>query len=190
MLAKTSRWVAAALLSLASVAANADIIEFRFTGTITYAYADTLAAVGDPITGTFSYDTRSKPRIRDKNSYANYSPLAPASISIAFGSHTVTTERLIVDVWNDFGGNVEDMVDVSGFPPALDGESLLNGSMGFRLASAASNRGVFRTIQLPESYDVGAFDGMNYGYLQRDGTQTGTLLQFTVDSIDVVVSTP
>jgi hypothetical protein len=188
MLSKTSRWAAAALLSLASVAANAEIIEFRFTGTITY--GGNLAAIGDPITGTFSYDTDSKPRIRDKNGYANYSPLAPASMSITVGAHTVTTERLIVDIWNNFGGNVEDMVDVTSFPPTVDGELLPNGSMGFRLASAALNRGVFKTIHLPESYNVGAFDGMNYGFLQRDGAQDGTLLQFTVGSIDALDSTP
>ena len=188
MLMKKSRWAAAALLSLASVAASADIIEFRFTGTITY--GGNLAVIGDSITGTFSYDANSKPRIRDKNRYANYSPLAPTAISITVGAHTVSTERLIVDIWNDFGGNVEDMVDVTSFPPTVDGELLPNGSMGFRLASAASNTRVFRTIHLPESYDVGAFDGMNYGFLQRDGAQDGQLLQFTVVSIDAVVSTP
>jgi hypothetical protein len=52
MLIKKSRWAAAARLSLASVAANADIIQFQFTGTITC--GGNLAAIGDSITGTFS----------------------------------------------------------------------------------------------------------------------------------------
>jgi hypothetical protein len=188
MLIKKSRWAAAALLSLASVAANADIIEFQFTGAITY--GGNLAVIGDSITGKFSYDANSKPTLRVKNSYAHYSPPAPASMSITVGAHTVSSERLTVDIWNNYAGNVEDMVDVTSFSPTVDGVTLPDGVMGFRLASAPLNRGVFKTIQLPAFYNVGAFDGMNYGVIQRDGGPDGQLLQFTVVSIDAVVSTP
>jgi hypothetical protein len=111
-------------------------------------------------------------------------------MSITVGPHTVSSERLTVDIWNDYGSNVEDMVDVTSFPPTVDGVTLSDGVMGFRLASAPLNRGVFKTIHLPEFYNVGAFDGMNYGVVQRDGGPDGQLLQFTVVSIDMVVSTP
>jgi hypothetical protein len=187
---KYVRLVAAAL-ALFTGAAEAETVTFQFKGTITYG-SPMAVPVGTQITGTFSYDTKTSPAVTYKG-YASYQIPAPNIMSASVGSHKVVTENLSVSVWNHFKGNVEDMVDVTGGPVVLDGTTFSNSAFGFRLASGPHQNNVLNSTDLPQSFDVSKFDAgssLTYGFLQSDGGQTGTLLQFTVDSIAVIPTAP
>ncbi|MDB5947634.1 MAG: hypothetical protein JWQ33_2660 [Ramlibacter sp.] len=189
--------LAVAALALVAATAQAEVINFRFTGTVTY--GGYLALAGSRITGTFGYDTKNRePRRKDlppgySQEYRHYDIPAPFRLSATVGNHVIETLQLGVTVWNTRnGGNVADMVQVDGYPPIVDGTTYANGAFGLQAASAYDHTDVLRNTQLPRSIDVQQFDspGMNYGYVQTDGSQTGTLLQFTVDSIEVVPTAP
>lgn len=179
-----------AMFLLASGVASAAIVNFQFTGTVTY--GSTLAAIGSQIGGAFSYDTSTLPS-SSTGSYASYGFSAPFGFSASVAGHTVVTNNLSVTIWNNFGGNVEDMVNISGGPVLVDGSSYPNGSFGFQLASKPGNTGVLTSTALPSFFDVAAFDAgstLNYGWLQSDGAPGGQLLQFSVDSVTPVPLPP
>ena len=96
------------------------------------------------------------------------------------------SKQLSVSIWNNFGGNVEDMIDVWGSTATVDGAEYPDGTVGFRLATGPGNTKVFRSVNLRERFKIEDFDAMNYGVLQMDGSQNGTLLQFTITSMRVV----
>lgn len=175
-----------AVFLLASGVASAAVVNFQFSGTVTY--GGTLAATGSQIVGMFSYETDTLPST-SFDGYASYGLPAPFTLSASVAGHTVVTNNLRVSIWDNFGGNVEDMVDISGGPVAVDGSSYPNGSFGFRLASKPGNTGVLTGTSLPFSLDVTAFDAgstLNYGWLQSDGGPSGQLLQFSVGSVTAV----
>jgi hypothetical protein len=170
---------------------SAEIINFQLMGTITY--GGTLATIGSPITGSFAYDTDAL-LVVSMGEYAAYEFNAPFGFSGNASGHTIATNRLSVSIWNNFGGNVEDMIEVSGsYPVTVDGISYPNGSFGFRLASRPGNTTVLNNTALPYFFDVSAFDAgptLNYGWLQRDGAPGGQLLQFSINSITPVPVPP
>lgn len=175
-----------AVYALACGVANAAIVNFQFSGTITY--GGTLAATGSPLTGAFSYDTNTVPSF-SSGGYASYGFPAPFALSASVSGHTVGTSNLSVSIWDNFGGNVEDMVNVSSGPVSVDGVSYPNGSFGFQLASKPGKTSVLTGTALPSHFDVTAFDAgstLNYGWLQGDGAPGGQLLQFSVESITPV----
>jgi hypothetical protein len=107
--------------------------------------------------------------------------------------HTITTERLLVTVVNNFKGNIEDSLNVMGEPMVLDGTTFPEGVFGFVLSSAPLHRDVLKGTKLPHKVDVPAFDAhesLSYGVLQINGGQQGTLLQFRVDSVTAVKEVP
>lgn len=186
------KWVcgiAVAVLASISGTASAESITFRFEGTVTYAVD--MAVPGDKIVGTFSYATE-RAAMKMTNSYANYRMPVPHALTAVVGNHTISAGNLDIAVWNDYGGNVEDMVDVyGGYPAVVDGTTFPNGSFGFRLASSAGNTKVLPNIRLPSSYSVAEFDSASVsgGMLQIGGGQGEQLLFFTVDSITVLQTT-
>jgi hypothetical protein len=166
------------------------VINFQFTGTVID--GGLLASTGNQISGIFSYDTDTFPSTSVGN-YANYQFSAPYGISATVAGHTITTNNLSVSITDNFGGNIEDMVDMAGNSVSVDGNNYANGSFGFRLSSAPGNTNVLNDTTLPSSFDVAAFNAgptQNYGWLQSDGGPTGQLLQFSVDSIAPVPLPP
>ena len=186
MSAKKYLWIVSAAVLLFSGAASADIITYQFTGTVSY--GGTLASTGNTITGSFSYHTKSKPVISNPG-YASYRFIQPFGMSASVNGHSLSTTNLGVDVVNNFGGNVEDMVDIFGGPIQVDSDSFPDGYFGLHLASKAGNTKVLKNTKLPTSYNVNEFDAgseQNYGTLQIDGSPNGTLLQFSIDSIVII----
>ena len=119
------------------------------------------------------------------HTYADYAFTSPFDLSASTNSHAIATSAMSVAVFNNNGG--ADMVTVSAYPAIVDGTTYAGGSFGLVLVTASGNTGVLHNTRLPRSYDVSQFDrGLSYGYLQTDGSQTGQLLQFTIDAIDVV----
>jgi hypothetical protein len=191
MLVRKCFLVVAIIFLLVPSMVSADSVDFRFNGTITY--GGILANVGSQITGTFSYDASAVPWY-SSTGLAIYSFPSDPGFSAYVAGHTVTANHLGVHVWNYQGGNVEDMVDISGgYPVSVDGGLYPNGSFGFRLASKPGNTSVLTGTALPSFFDVTKFDAgptLNYGWLQKDGAPGGTLLQFSIDSITVPATVP
>jgi hypothetical protein len=183
MISKKASWLFAGALSLASGIANAEMLTFHFKGTVTY--GGSLASVGDEVTGHFCYDTDTSILNFRLNDYADYSVAPECKIVVRVGAHKAVSKQLDVSIWNNFGGNVEDMIDVWGSTATLDGAEYPDGTVGFRLATGPGNTKVFRSLNLRERFKIEDFDSMNYGVVQMDGSQTGTLLQFTITSMRV-----
>ena len=178
-----------AAFSLVTGASAAATITFQFSGTVVY--GDPMAVVpGTSIVGTYSYDTHTVPAIKYKG-YADYQIPAPHTMSLTVGGHTISASNLSVAVWNDYKGNAEDMVQIDAGPVVLGDTVLPNGVLGFALASAPHHNKVLKDTKLPSELDVIKFDapGFAHGFLLSDGGPQGALLQFTVDSIDVVQKT-
>jgi hypothetical protein len=183
MNSKKSGWLFAGALLLASGIASAEMLTFNFKGTVTY--GGTLANVGDEVTGHFCYDTDAGvPSIALPN-YASYQVAPECKMVVRVGTHKATSKNLNVSIWNNFGGNVEDMIDVYGSTATVDGVAYPNGNVGFRLATGPGNTKVFRSVNLREQFKIADFDGMNYGEVLMDGSSNGALLQFTITSMKV-----
>lgn len=180
-----------ATLSAVATNASAETLTFRFSGVVTYGGAMGVP-VGTAVVGAYSYDTETSPAI-DYNGFADYQIPAPASMTLSFSGHTVTSGALGVSVWNHFKGNVEDMINVTGGGVMLDDTAFPGGAVGFQLASSPRNNRALKGKKLPSSLEVGLFNAgptLNYGFLQTDGGPQGMQLQFTVDSVVATAGTP
>lgn len=175
-----------AVISLFSVAANAEIVTFKFSGSVTYTNGTLATAVtGSPITGIVSYDT-SVSGADLLTGYSSYSIPSPFVISASVGQHTIMAKNLNVSIWDNYGGNVEDMVWMLGGSVFVDGNSYPDGAFGFVVASGPGNTKALTSTALPSCLDVTAFDAgstLSYGVLQSDGGSNGQILQFSIDSI-------
>lgn len=169
---------------LLSGAACADIVLFKFSGTVTY--GGTLAATGVPVSGVFAYDTATAPSASSAG-YADYAISAPFSIYASVAGHSLSANNLHVTISDNAGGNVEDSISVFGGPVVLDNSSFYpEGSFGFTLASGPGSTRALTSTALPSSLKVRSFDAgpsLNYGWVQKDGAEGGQLLQFSIDSI-------
>jgi hypothetical protein len=176
-----------------SMNAQASLMQLNFAGTVNYTDGSLSGiSAGTVFTGSFSYD----PTTPEAYSYpgaAYYDLGTTSSITANIGGHLVSANRLGVRITDNFGGNVEDGVNISGgYPLSVGDEVYSSGSFGFTLQSKPGNKGVLTSTALPTSYDVSAFDlvSFNYGWLQRDGGQHGTILGFSVNSITNAVPEP
>jgi hypothetical protein len=184
MISKNAGWLLVGASFLASGIANAEMLTFRFKGTVTYGGA--LASIGDEVTGHFCYDTDSSiPGIR-LSDYASYDVAPECKVVVRVGAHKATSKQLNVSIWNNFGGNVEDIIDVVGQTAIVDGTEYPEGIVGFRLATGPGNTKVFRSVNLRERFKIEDFDSMNYGEVLMDGSSNGALLGFTITSMKVV----
>jgi hypothetical protein len=181
---KKAGWLLAGALSLVSSIANAEMLTFHFKGTVIY--GGTLANVGDEITGHFCYDTDAGPPAIRLDNFAYYQVAPECKLVVRVGTHKATTGDLGISIWNNFGGNVEDMMDVSGAGAVVDGTEYPNGTVNFQFATASGNTKIFRSVNLRERFRIEDFDAWHDGVVLMDGSQTGTLLQFTITSIRVV----
>lgn len=181
----------AALSALAS-AAQAAWCEFQFTGTVDYGLPQ--APKGALVTGTFSYNTRGElpPSAVEETTAALEEKAAasgaghyhyPRSMSLQVNGHVVSASQTFVDVVNNFGGNIEDAVSVYGLPMTFDGQAYPDGSFGLQLASGPGKVHVLHNIKPPRHIDVSRYTGMNYGWVQVDGSGNGSLVSFVVNQV-------
>jgi hypothetical protein len=179
---------AATAISLLSGAAIAENITFHFSGKVVYG-APMAIEPGTPIVGTYSYDTDTAPGLT-LSGFAEYEIPAPHRMTGTVGGYSISADDLQVSVWNDYNGNVEDMVVISGVDVVVNGTAAFpNGVFWIELASAPDHRKVLKDTKLPSQFNVKKFDAgpsLTYGVLLKDGGPDGGLLQFTVDSIVVL----
>ena len=180
-----------AALALASTVAtaHAEVRSFWFSGTVNYSMP--MAPAGAIITGTFSYDLGTEPYVTSGDpcgpGTGNSTYAFQHSFSATVNGHAITSAPVYVDVVNNFGGNVEDVLTVYGQPMALDGTSFPEGLIGFQLASGPGNTEVFRCTRMPRGIHLKRFDsgdqGWRSGWIMTDGGPNGMLLTFVVDRV-------
>lgn len=187
MYLKKSLIGSAVVLSFACCTAQAAPLQFNFTGTVTdTSGALTNVSTGTVFKGSFNYDPTTPANYTISGS-SNYSFGSTSQITADIGGHIVTAGNLNATITDNFGGNVEDHVTISGGEPLLiDGTAYSAGSFGIDLASGPGNTSVLTNTNLPTSYDVSAFDAWSYGWVQFDGAPGGQILQFTVNEITPV----
>ncbi|MGH6649173.1 cellulose binding domain-containing protein [Aquabacterium sp.] len=168
-------------------AAHAATLRFVYKGTVIYTdHSLSGVEVGTVFTGTFSYDTATVADY-DFGSSANYTNLAPHQFTATVAGHQISSNGVSTYVVDNFGGNVEDGVTISGgYPMSVDGGVFENGSLGLTVYSGPGQTGVLTSTAQPLNLDVKAFNAgntLNYGWVQRDGGQTGGIIGFTIDNI-------
>lgn len=181
-----------AVLAILSLSAQA--YEFDFTARVTY----TDGSLSGVSTGTvFSGHFLGNDPVNDyvdlpapyNTMMASYS-FASGEVTVNIGGHSVSMQSPSVRIYDNTGGNVEDGFSMdSGYAMAIDGVTYQSGALGFNLTTKPGNTGVINGLSLPGSIDVSAFDGhssLTYGYMQRDGSQTGRIVGFEVLSVNVV----
>lgn len=186
MLSNKGRAAASAALLMFAGAASAETLMFQFKGTVTYTRDAAFAPVGSQIQGTFSYDEDTPPAAIN-DGYAAYQP--ESFLSGTVNGHTIVSDQLNLEVFDNMGGNVEDMAVVSGGPIMVDDDLHVSGSLGLSMASGPGSTETLRDTRLPTIYHLEAFDSdangqqVTYGWLQENGAQGGQILQFEIDSI-------
>ncbi|MGY4515749.1 hypothetical protein [Lysobacter sp. HA18] len=186
MLSKRIRTVAAATLLVLTGAAHAEVLTFHFTGTVTETLDASVTPVGSHVEGSFSYDDDTAAGI-NLPGYAAYQPASFMAGTVS--GHSVVSDELGVEVFDNSAGNVEDVVVLSGHSIMVDDALYVDGSFGLSLASAAGNTDVLHGTGLPSFYPLADFDGnangqqVTYGWVQKDGSQTGLIAHFRIDSI-------
>jgi hypothetical protein len=183
MFVNSLRAAVAASLMLAAGAANAEVRTFEFTGTINYS-VDPTVPLGTKLHGRFSYD----------DTTPNYSPTAGVGLyeSYTFMSgdylgHLVETAHVSIGVYNDFGHAWDTVTIVGGYPLMLDDEVMTDGTFSIMLTTRPKVTNVVNDVRLPTSYNVADWSPtLSYGQLRRDGSEPGTILQYSIDSIVAV----
>ncbi len=182
-------WLAGTAALVLAGAASAEVVTFEFQGTVTY--TTYMASVGAPITGRFSWDTDAPVGPVDPNyQVATYMHPYTFGISAKVGPHTISSDQLSVTVFNNLGGNAEDMIDITGIAPVVDGTTFSSGYLAIRLASGPGSSSVFRDTRLPQHLELARFDSqsVNYTQLLVDGSSNGVVLDVKLESIRRVPS--
>lgn len=175
--------ILSALLTLCASAAHCEVLQFEFTGTVTY--STYLAPVGSPVVGTFAYDPHLQPVIRELPFLAAYRPAEPITLSV--GAHHVVSESVAVDIHdNSLRSNAPDAIAITGIQPVLDGTTYAQGSLGLGLTTTWGDHFALDGPRLPRSFDVSQFTGGAMGQLRSSGVDGGVLLEFRVDAIRVI----
>ena len=177
--------LAALLLVCVQAVVHAEVRHFRFVGTVTQSLP--MAPEGARVVGRFSYVSNTPPEITvgdpSGDGYsAQYYSFA-RKVTMRVNGHRMVSPSLMVTVTNNFGGNVEDSIRVTGAPMTLDGTLFADGAFTFFLASGPGKTDVLKNTSLPKRFAVRRFDGMNYGVVQVHGGPDGTLLVFSVDRV-------
>lgn len=189
---KISSRFAAFILGFATLAAHAEVKNFRFVGTVTE--SGPLSPADEKITGSFSYDTSDLPvfSFGDDSgpgySFANYQIQRP--LQAAFNGHRVECESFTVSIGKNFGGNVEDSVRISCQPMVLDGTTLPAGVFGISLFTGPGRKNVLPNIALPSTLEVSRFDSKFGEVIPDSSTDTSGASHFVLDQIDAVQEEP
>jgi hypothetical protein len=176
----------ASALAFACACANADVVTYRFTGTLTYAAY--MAPAGAPITGTFSYDTQAPRTSEALPYYAHYQLAEQFTMQAEVGPHRIEAGHVAIDIINDTTPRtgVDNFVCVG--VPVVDGTTYAKGSFTIALATRPGERFGLKGRHLPHALDLADFDTRYgaVGEVRSDGSQTGAILQFTIDDLQEV----
>jgi hypothetical protein len=175
-----------AALAMAALSLNAQAYQFEFTARVNYTDGSLSGvSLGTVFSGAFSGEGAYEPYTSFWRGYYQFAPGAQLTGSIA--GHSVVASSPYAVVYDNMHGNVEDGFTISGgYPLVIDGKVLSDGVFGFNLTTKPGNTGVINGFGLPDEINVAAFDGhssLTYGYLRRDGGQTGGILSFEVLSV-------
>ncbi len=186
-----------ALVLLANSAA-AEVLTFAFTGTVTdkrLPFAGLNPAIGAKVTGSFGYDTATPPLLQSDPKSATYRIDSPYSLRLEVNGIVVENDGFFnVSITDDLGGNVEDMVVISGYPivngvrPPATGDSI-----SLTLASGPTRTDVISGTALPVSYDLSAFDASQFRYggvIDGVGGNAGAGFYFSIDQLTRVPAIP
>jgi len=183
---------------MAMVSLSAQAYEFDFTARVTY----TDGSLSGVSSGTvFSGHFLGNDPVNDygglpdpfNTTMASYS-FGSGEVTANIGGHSVSAQNPSVRIYDNMGGKGGGTVEGGcsmdrGYTLSVDGGTYVSGAFGFNLTTKPGNTGVIHGLSLPGSVDVSAFDGhssLTYGFMQRDGSQTGRILGFEVLSVSVV----
>lgn len=170
-----------------ALSVSAETRTFQFSGTVNYG-SPMAVLPGTQVVGTFSYDTDTAPA-SPLDFVVTYLIPAPHAFTATVGPHTISAGSLNIGIINNTDGNAADALQILGQSPVLDGTTFPEGAFGLFLASGPKDKNAVQSTSLPRRIDVKRFlqePSVTYGTLQMDGSQTGTLLQFSIDSITLI----
>ncbi len=183
-------FVALALVAFVSLA-NAEIIGFGFTGQVTAVGPSILGlnpALGDPVTGSFGYDTELPDDAPHVSFLGVYTQFPPHRLIVNIGASSAWSGTAAgISVFNDFGGNVEDSFSVSSQPAVVNGIQASDVVVSINLASAST--GVFSNEDLPSALELADFELWQYGKI-NSGRVNVTYVDFSIDSITRLATLP
>ncbi|MCC2632971.1 MAG: hypothetical protein K0S48_857 [Ramlibacter sp.] len=174
-------------IGIAGGAASADVVTYQFTGTLTYAAY--MAPVGSQIIGTFSYDTHAQPYSRTLPYAAHYQLPETLGLDARVGAHRISGHQVQVMIANDRSPRWKvDAFVYGSAAPVVDGTTYPNGSFSIVLVTNLEPRLGLDGPRLPHRLDLADFDTQyrSYGTLRSDGSQTGSILDFTIDTLEEV----
>lgn len=169
-----------ALIASACISAGAEVVTFKFTGTVTYAPA--MVAVGEQVVGSFSYDPQLKPYVKYVHADAALYQI-PASSPIVgqAGSVMVSANNVQAHVEDNVkGGGATDLFAIGGSNPVVNGVQCGSNSI-FDITLGAGSGKALKSFQLPEGFDLSLFDLFAVG---RVICNDQFLFQFSVHSIE------
>lgn len=182
---KASSVICSLALAAVSTSGFAEIRSFTFTGTVTESLP--MALMGTKLTGTFTYDTLATPYYQGGDQagpgYGDAAYFAKGSLTMTVNGHTLSAVTPIIYVVNNFGGNVEDAISVSGEVFTLNGTLFPESNFGFYLGSGPGKTDVLRATALPQTIPAERYEGANFGWVLVDRSQTGTVLVFRIDRV-------
>lgn len=176
-------------LALAAACLAANAYELTFTGRIYYTNGSLDGvSVGSLIQGSFVGDDPQKVQPIPRFPNIVYYSFSSAQLSASVEGHSIASTTASISILDNFGGNVEDQLQVNGAGAiAIDGVSHQGATFSFALGSQHGNTGALVGVGLPTSIDLSAFDKpfWNQGALRLNGGQTGGVLSFDILSVKV-----
>ena len=169
-----------ALVASACLCAGAEVVHFKFTGTVTY--ASTMVVVGEQVTGSFSYDTRLKPTVKYVHAdVALYQIPASMPITGQVGNVTVSAINVQAHVEDNVkDGGAADLFAIGGTNPVVNGVQCGSSSV-YDITLGSGNGKALKSFQLPEAFDLSLYDIFAIGRVICDDQ---FLFQFNVDTIE------
>jgi hypothetical protein len=169
--------------------AMATVVEYAFDGKITGVGLPVFGinpTIGSAVTGSFSYDTAltTTSGIPFFASYQVYPPYA--LVAFIDGRRIESSEFFNVDIQNNFGGNVEDTLNISTSSAVIDGTQTLDVILD--LSFASTNPNTFADLSLPGLLNLSDFNAWHYGVLTRGNNQE--IIVFSVDQLTQVPQVP
>lgn len=165
--------IAAALLCAAG--AQAQVVNFTFTGTVSYSVAPNVF-VGNTVTGHFSYDIPASGFTLEPNLML-YTFGAPFALTGTANNRTATSGDLSAAVADNYGNGFQDGVAVFGQNVSWDNQTRAGTSMGLVFASPSTT--ILNSTALPGTINLGAFQNA-YGFLKQNDR---TLVEVRLNSI-------
>jgi len=192
----TATCLASLALAMTTLSVQAEVIEFDFTGTVTYT-DQTLAGVdlGKQLTGRFTYDSATAPSSVFGDAAAIYNLGADTTMSITLGDYHFLGGDAAAYVLDGVGSNQYDGFAIGAGDPLFfqNGVPVPYGLLAISLSSKVGNTGVLSGLSLPTSLDASAFDSddtsLSYGEIRLGGAAV-TAVRFQVNQITATAAVP